>query len=200
MAGTADASGGGRDSRSALQLSSGCVEVFAACRYLRSALPEHRRCGSERPHPTHGRYVAPLVTTKSAEVTASLDQQFSRFREALDGRTQTLNDALGARVVDIAKTLADGGKEVVGALDKRISDVTAVINVRGAKLADALGAKIDDIDQAFGKRALELATNIDSRISRFEELLIGRAETVTKDIEVRSKAAADTIAARVEQD
>ena len=42
--------------------------------------------------------------------------------------------------MDIAKTLADGGKEVVSALDKRISDVTAVINVRGAKLADALGA------------------------------------------------------------
>ena len=36
------------------------------------------------------------VTTKSAEVTASLDQQFIRFHDALDGRTQTLNEALGS--------------------------------------------------------------------------------------------------------
>ena len=97
------------------------------------------------------------VTTKAAEVTASLDQQFVRFQDALDGRTQTLNDALGRRVMDIAKTLADGGKEVVAALDKRIGDVTGVINVRGAKLAETLGAKIDDIDQALGARAMEVA-------------------------------------------
>src|SRR5207244_13100671 len=78
------------------------------------------------------------VSTKSAEVTTSLDQQFTRFQDALDGRSTTLNDALGARVMEIAKTMAEGGKEVVGQLDKRISDVTAVINVRGAKLVDTL--------------------------------------------------------------
>ena len=66
VAGAADASGGGRDARSALQLSGGRVEVFAACRYLRSALPEHRRCGSERPNPTHGRYLAPLAEGPAA--------------------------------------------------------------------------------------------------------------------------------------
>ncbi|MGH6771519.1 MAG: hypothetical protein ACRECO_21165 [Xanthobacteraceae bacterium] len=139
------------------------------------------------------------VSTKSAEVTTSLDQQFIRFQDALDGRTHTLNEALGSRVMDIAKTLADGGKEVVSALDKRISDVTAVINVRGAKLADALGAKIDDIDKALGQRAMEVAGNLDSRIGRFEELLIGRAEQVTQEIETRSKAAADILNARMEQ-
>ena len=76
------------------------------------------------------------VTTKSAEVTASLDQQFVRFQDALEGRTQTLNEALGARVMEMAKALAESGTEVVAALDKRISDVTGVINVRGAKLAE----------------------------------------------------------------
>ena len=38
--------------------------------------------------------------------------------------------------MDIAKTLAEGGKEVVTALDKRIGDVTGIINTRGAKLAE----------------------------------------------------------------
>ena len=122
-----------------------------------------------------------------------------RFRDALDGRTQTLNEALGARVMDIAKTMAEGGKEVVGALDKRIADVTAVINVRGAKLAESIGAKIDDIDKALGVHAMEVAENLDTRIGRFEELLIGRAETVTKEIETRSQSAADLLGARTEQ-
>src|SRR5262249_56367688 len=52
------------------------------------------------------------VTTKSAEITASLDQQFTRFRDAIDGRTQTLNEALASRVIDVAKTMADGRQEV----------------------------------------------------------------------------------------
>ena len=78
------------------------------------------------------------VSTKSAEVTASLDQQFARFQDALDSRTQTLNEPSppvlpSPPVMDIAKTLAEGGKEVVGALDKRIGDVTGVINARGAE-------------------------------------------------------------------
>ena len=84
------------------------------------------------------------VSTKAAEVTTSLDQQFVRFQDALDGRTQTLNEALGGRVMDIAKTLAEGGKEVVTALDKRIEDVTGVINTRGAKLAETIGERIDE--------------------------------------------------------
>ena len=49
------------------------------------------------------------------------------------------HDALSSRVMDIAKTLAEGGKEVVTALDKRISDVTGVIDTRGAKLAETVG-------------------------------------------------------------
>src|ERR1044071_3591478 len=65
---------------------------------------------------------------KPPELPASLDQRLSRFQEALDSRTQTLNDALSARVMDIARTLAEGGKEVVAALDKRISDVSGTIN------------------------------------------------------------------------
>jgi Apolipoprotein A1/A4/E domain len=138
------------------------------------------------------------VTTKSAEVTASLDQQFARFGDSLDGRAQTLNEALGSRVLDIAKTMAEGGKEVVGALDKRIADVTDVINVRGAKLAESIGEKIDDIDKALGVHAMEVANNLDTRIGRFEELLVGRAETVTGEIEARTQSAAELLAARTE--
>ncbi len=138
------------------------------------------------------------VTTKATEVTTSIDQQFIRFNDALDGRTKTLNDALSSGVMDIARTLSEGGKEVVATLDQRISDVTNVINVRGANLADTIGAKIDDIDKALGTRATEVANNLDARISRFEELLIGRAETVTREIETRSKSAADVLSARME--
>src|SRR5262245_40428983 len=111
------------------------------------------------------------VTAAASEVTARLDQQFTRFRDALDGRSQTLNEALASRVMDGAETMADGSNEVVGALDQRIADVTAVINVRGAKLAESIGSRIEDVDKALGVKAMEVADNLDTRISRFEELL-----------------------------
>ena len=140
------------------------------------------------------------VSSKSTEVTASLDQRLQRFQEALDSRTQTLNDALSSRVMDIAKTLAEGGKEVVTALDKRISDVTGVMNTRGSQ------ARRDDRRQdrrnrqgARLPRRARSPTRLDNRIGRFEQLLVGRAEHVTEQIEVRTKAAADALNARMEQ-
>ena len=49
------------------------------------------------------------------------------------------------------------------------------------------------------RRAQEVADHLDSRIGRFEELLVGRAETVTTQIETRTKAAADALNARMEE-
>ena len=81
------------------------------------------------------------VTSKANEVTTSLDQRLAKFQETLDSRTQTLTEALSNRVMDIAKTLTEGGREVVTAVDKRIVDVTSVIDTRAAKLAEAIGQR-----------------------------------------------------------
>ena len=50
--------------------------------------------------------------------------------------------------MDIARTLTEGGKEVVTAVDKRITDVTTVIDTRGAKLAETIGARAAEIDKS----------------------------------------------------
>ncbi|HXQ84958.1 MAG TPA: hypothetical protein VN769_12925 [Xanthobacteraceae bacterium] len=139
------------------------------------------------------------VTSKANDVTTALDQRLGRFQEALDSRTQALTDALSARVVDIGKTLAEGGKEVVTALDKRISDVTTLIDMRGAKLGETIGERIASIDKSLGKGALEVANALDTRVGHLEQLLVGRAEAVIHQMEVRSRAAADLLHSRLEQ-
>ena len=105
-----------------------------------------------------------------------------------------------ARVTDLATTLAEGGKEVVSALDKRISEVAGTINPRGSRSRrhDRRQDRRDRQD-AWARAPLEVANTLDSRIGRFEELLVGRAETVTTQIETRTKAAADALNARMEQ-
>ena len=99
--------------------------------------------------------------------------------------------------MDIAKTLAEGGKEVVAALDKRISDVTARHQyARRQARRDASAPRSTTSTRRSAPARIEVADNLDSRIGRFEELLVGRAEAVTKEIETRSKAAADLLSAR----
>ncbi len=139
------------------------------------------------------------VTAKANDVTTALDQRLGRFQEALDSRTQALTDALSARVVDIGKTLAEGGKEVVTALDKRITDVTTMIDTRGAKLGETIGERIANLDQTLGKGAQEVANTLDTRVGHLEQLLVGRAEAVIHQMEVRSRAAADLLNSRLEQ-
>jgi Apolipoprotein A1/A4/E domain len=139
------------------------------------------------------------VTTRVNEFTTGFDQRITRVQEALDTRTQTLNEALGNRVLDIAKTLAEGGKEVVGALEQRVGDVAAAIHARGTQVAETLAAKTDEIDKTLGIRAMEVAGNLDARIGRFEELLVGRVETVASQIEVRGQAVSNAMTSRYEQ-
>ena len=139
------------------------------------------------------------VTAKANEVTTALDQRLGHFQQAIDSRAQTLTDALSARVVDIAKTLAEGGKEVTSAVDKRIGEVTTLIDSRAAKLSDVVGERIAKIDSTLGKGALEVANTLDGRISQLEQLLVGRAEAVVQQMETRSRAAADLLNSRMEQ-
>ncbi|GIK79255.1 MAG: hypothetical protein BroJett024_03600 [Alphaproteobacteria bacterium] len=130
------------------------------------------------------------VTAKVDEIAGNLDQRLDKFREALDSRAQTLTEAMSGRVLDIARTLAEGGREVVGALDRRIEEIGGVITTRGNQVADTLDSKVTDIDRTLGARALEVAGTLDDRIARFEQLLVGRAEKVTQEIETRGRAAA----------
>ena len=57
------------------------------------------------------------VTAKVRDVTTALDQRLGRFQEALDDRTKSINDGLSSRVMEIAKSVAGGGREIVAALD-----------------------------------------------------------------------------------
>lgn len=149
------------------------------------------------------------VTSKVDEITGNLDQKLGKFNEALDSRSQNmtealdnrsqaLTDAMSSRVMDIARTLADGGKEVVSALDKRIDDITNTINTRGQRLAETIDTKVGDIDRTLGNRALEVAGTLDDRIVKFEELLVGRAEKLAEQVETRTRAAAGLLDASSE--
>ena len=113
--------------------------------------------------------------------------------EALESRSQALTETMSNRVMDIARTLADGGKEVVGALDKRIDDITNTINTRGQRLAETIDTKVADIDRTLGNRATEVASTLDDRIVKFEELLVGRAEKLAEQVETRTRAAAGVL-------
>ena len=100
----------------------------------------------------------------------------------------------------MAKTLGEGGEDMVGALDQRITEVTGTINRAATTSPTRIAAKAAEIDTHARRAARsEVADHLDSRIGRFEELLVGRAEKVTNQIETRTKAAADALNARMEQ-
>jgi hypothetical protein len=137
------------------------------------------------------------VTARTNEVTASLDQRLASFQETLDNRTQTLNDGLSIRVMDIAKTLAEGGKEVINAVDRRVNEIAAHIDSQGQKLADTVSERIASADKTLGEGAQQVANTLDTRIEHLEQLLIGRAESVIREMDVQSHAAADLLNSRL---
>jgi len=138
--------------------------------------------------------IGKMLTDGGREVVSALDKRITD----VDSHAQILTDNLSTRVAEIGKMLNDGGREVVNALDKRITDVATVIDMRAAKLGDSLGEQIANIDKSLGKGAIEVANTLDSRVGHLEQLLVGRAEAVIHQMEVRSRAAADLLTSRLE--
>ena len=100
--------------------------------------------------------------------------------------------------MDIAKTMAEGGKEVVGALDKRIATSPTSSTCAAPSSPKSSAPRSTTSTRRSACTRWKSPNNLDTRIGRFEELLIGRAEAVTKEIETRSKSAADMLGARTE--
>jgi hypothetical protein len=138
------------------------------------------------------------ITAKVSDVTTALDQRLSRFQDALDDRTKSINDGLSARVMEIAKSVAGGGREIVAALDQRVETLNDAMNARAGQIADVLASKTEEIDRTLGTQATQVAANFDQRIDRFEALLVGRAEGVVSEIEARGLATANRLTATLQ--
>jgi len=130
----------------------------------------------------------PASPPKSAEVTASLDQQFTRFRERArrphPGRSTMRSAPALSTSPRTAGRWRQGGRRA--RLDKRISDVTAGHQTYVApSWPTPLGAKIDEEStKAFGQRADgPRHQHRQPHQAASRSCSSDRAETVTRDIE-----------------
>ena len=57
--------------------------------------------------------------SRAREIADTLGQRMLHVEQALDSRAQGLNDLLRERALELARTLSEGGKDVVASLDNR---------------------------------------------------------------------------------
>ncbi len=112
------------------------------------------------------------------DVLNSVDQRLADMSGIIDQRAGTLVGALNDKVKEIDQTLGARASRLIGVLGEK---------------AEELSRKAEDIDRTLGGRATDIANSFDTRINRFETLLVGRAEAVTRDIESRGKATAERL-------
>ena len=72
-------------------------------------------------------------------------------------------------------------------------------SAKAQEIAGTISERTDAINQVLGTRALEMTQGLDTRVARFEEMVVGRLENVANSIETKSVAAADVLAAKIEQ-
>ena len=129
----------------------------------------------------------------------ALDQRLVRFQDALDDRTKSINDGLSSRVMEIAKSVAGGGREIVAALDERVDAVTVAMSTRAADIADAACRQGRRTRPLLGAQTTQVAASFDQRIDRFEDLLTGRAESVISELEARGLDTANRLTAAMQE-
>ena len=134
---------------------------------------------------TQGRCRQRCAATSTASTSASPAAP-TNSAEHLDKRLGRFEDMLAARVADMAKTLGEGGKEIVGTLDRRIAEISGTMQLHGERLrAVARRESRPKSTVRSGARADALADTLDVRYRAPRGAAVGRAEKVT----IRSRSA-----------
>ena len=69
--------------------------------------------------------IAQRTQGRAKDVADSVESLLGRIEGALDARAKTLNETLSQRAVEIARALADGGRQATGEFDdaaRRVAD------------------------------------------------------------------------------
>jgi hypothetical protein len=135
---------------------------------------------------------------KSAEIAGSLDGLIARIDANLGARASALNDALVERTIDIARVLAEGGRDVTQALAAKADEIGMIVSSKSETLTKTLSDKAEEINATLGGRALEIADTLDQRVARFEERVVNRLDTVSSTLDARGREIAETLSEQME--
>jgi predicted RNA-binding protein YlqC (UPF0109 family) len=137
------------------------------------------------------------VAAKIGEVSDDLDQRINRIETTLDARAKSLNETLATRTLEFSKTIAEGSKSATEAVEKSVAGMGEYFSTKSAEMAAMLSERAAKIDETLGTRALQMTETLDTRVNKFEELVVGRLESVTNSIEQKGLASADLLVERV---
>eukprot|EP01037_Dinobryon_pediforme_P012704 gene12704-12799_t len=154
-----------------------------------------------RTRSTSGQLEAQIVefeqraSSKSQEISHSIDNLISKIDAGLDTRSRALNEMLAHRAVDVAKVLG----EVTRALDAKAIEIDQILLSRSTALTETLSGKAEEINRTLGGKATEIADTLDQRISTFEERVVRRLDTVSSELDERGKSVADILRERARE-
>ncbi len=148
---------------------------------------------------THIKVFEERSMAKSAEIAGSLDGLIARIDANLGTRASALNDALVERTIDIARVLAEGGRDVTQALSAKADEIGMIVSSKSETLTRTLSDKAEEINATLGGRALEIADTLDQRVARFEERVVNRLDTVSSTLDERGHEIAETLRDQMER-
>jgi len=149
-----------------------------------------------------------LITRHVTEFDRTVKTYGGELVERLGQRTQDVTEAMRTYLDGFDGRVSTKAIEITTSLDQRLGRFQEALDSRSQSLNDALSSRVVDIAKtvadggkevvdALDKRSMQLAADLDTRIGKFEELLLGRAETVTREIETRSRTAAELLNSRM---
>jgi hypothetical protein len=140
-----------------------------------------------------------ISVSKTEEAANRIEELVQRLDLGLAAGGKALQDRLAKHAVDVARTLGDGGREVLHQFEAKVRDIDDILLRRSTELTETLSSKAEEINATLGGRAEEIAGTLDGRIGLFEKNVVGRLDAVSSEIGDRSRLVVETISSRVEE-
>ena len=135
-----------------------------------------------------------LITRHLAEFDRTVKTYGGEIVERLADRTRDVSEAMRGYVDGFDRRVTSKTEEVGNSLDQRLLRFQDTLDSRTAALNDSMSARVIEISQTLADGGKDVIVALEQRFGAITD----RADAVTNAIEARSKAAAESLGARMD--
>ena len=132
-------------------------------------------------------------TDKLDEVRTAFEKILERIDGVLEARARSINESLARSTVDAAKTLSEGGREIVQGISAKSAELEATLRGRAEALSQALGELAGDINAKLADRLDDMSGTLGNSVTRFRDDIVAPLHTLANQLQSGGTEIAEAI-------
>jgi len=118
------------------------------------------------------------------------------INQGIESRTRAFSESLTQKALDLAKSLGDGGGDLLRALDEKTQFIGTGLATRATEISEVIAAKTEELHTLLEDRSSAISEALAEKVGQFEVQVVNRLATMSGELNETGRALAESLAAR----